>query len=95
MKTQITWERPLPDTILGEKIVVHTVYSSFDRAEIDKLQEECERRIGYALVGELSAVCERQTGEWKFAIDNFDYCPHCGARMTNKVKPWFERKESE
>ena len=55
MKTQITWERSLPDTILGEKIVVHTVYSSFDRAEIDKLQEECERRIGYALVGELSA----------------------------------------
>ena len=39
MKVLITWERLKPDTIGGDKLKVTTTYMSFDKDEIDKLEE--------------------------------------------------------
>ena len=46
MNTVITWRRLEPDTIDGEKIIVETVFSSFDKKEIDAIQREFENVYG-------------------------------------------------
>lgn len=46
MKTTITFERLMPTTADGELIKVTTLYSSFDKEEIDNLQKDLQKSIG-------------------------------------------------
>ena len=50
MKTQITYKRNNPCTMIGECLEVTITYSSFDKAEIDKMEEYYKQNIGYALI---------------------------------------------
>lgn len=54
MKVHTSFKRMEPDTISGESIVLTTVYSSFDSAEIDKLEEQFRKRIGSGIIGEVN-----------------------------------------
>ena len=60
MKSLITYERLLPDTISGERIRVISTYSSFNKAEIDKYEEWCKKYIHEGIVGEVAAVDEEE-----------------------------------
>ena len=52
MKMQINYKRHLPDTLLGEKLEVTYVYSSFDGREIDKLEEKLQAQIGAGIIAD-------------------------------------------
>lgn len=52
MKVFTTFKRLMPTTVDGEVIKVTTYYSSFDGAEIDKLQEDLRNTIGAGVVTE-------------------------------------------
>ena len=53
MKIQVKYKRHLPDTILGEKLEVTYVYSSFDGREVDAMEEQVRKAIGDGLIGEV------------------------------------------
>ena len=53
MKLQAKYKRHLPDTILGEKIEVTYIYSSFDGREIDAVEEQLKQTIGDGIIGEV------------------------------------------
>lgn len=53
MKTQITYERLNPDTTNGEAIKVTAIYSSFDKHEIDALEDVYVDKIGSGVVVEI------------------------------------------
>ena len=40
MKVTQTWKRNMPSTLGGESITLKTVYSSFDKQEIDDLEQK-------------------------------------------------------
>ena len=46
MKATTTFERLIPTTADGELIKVTTIYSSFDKEEIDNLQADLQKAIG-------------------------------------------------
>lgn len=50
MKAIITYERLLPTTADGELIKVTTLYSSFDKEEIDNLQADLQKSIGAGIM---------------------------------------------
>lgn len=50
MKTIITWHRGNADTVSGEQIEVKTLYTSFDKSEIDAIQQYCQKVYGDGLV---------------------------------------------
>ena len=52
MKVTTTFERLMPTTADGQIIKVTTYYSSWDKAEIDKLQEDLRNTIGAGVVTE-------------------------------------------
>lgn len=52
MKIVTTFERLMPTTAEGHIIKINTYYSSFDKAEIDKLQEDLRNTIGAGVVTE-------------------------------------------
>ena len=52
MKETVTWKRLDADTVNGHTLQVTTTYSSFDQAEIDKLQELIAKKVGQMLVVE-------------------------------------------
>lgn len=52
MKIATTYERLMPTTADGHIIKVTTYYSSFDKNEIDNLQEELHKTIGAGLISE-------------------------------------------
>ena len=58
MKLFTQYKRENPDTILGEKITVIQTYSSFDKDEIDKLEQDFKKHIGDGLVAELKGENE-------------------------------------
>ena len=39
MKVTQTWKRNNPSTLIGDSITLTTVYSSFDKSEIDNLEQ--------------------------------------------------------
>ena len=91
MNVQLTWNRLQPDTISGEKIIVKTIYSSFDKKEIDELQSKFEETYGSGVVGEVE---KQNYSKWinnmngTFECDNCGckhskskFCPDCGKRM--------------
>lgn len=45
MKVIQTWKRNLPSTLQGESITLTTVYSSFDKSEIDDLEQKMPKGI--------------------------------------------------
>ena len=53
MKLFTQYKRKNPDAILGDKITVIQTYSSFDKDEIDKLEQYFKQSIGDGLVAEL------------------------------------------
>ena len=53
MRIFTQYKRENPDTIHGEKITVIQTYSSFDKNEIDKLEQDFKKYIGDGLVAEL------------------------------------------
>lgn len=53
MKCIAQYKREEPDTILGEKIIITQIYSSFNKEEIDKVEQYCKENIGDGLVTEL------------------------------------------
>ena len=59
MKVTTTFRRLKPDTLNGDSVAVTTVYSSFNRSEIDSLEETLERTIGFCVVQEFGE--ERRT----------------------------------
>ena len=50
MKTQLTYKRLNPTTVSGDCLEVKIIYSSFDTAEIDKMEEYYKQNVGYALI---------------------------------------------
>ena len=52
MKVTITFERLMPTTADGHIIKVNTYYSSWDKAEIDKLQKDLQNTVGAGVVTE-------------------------------------------
>ena len=54
MKVATTFERLMPTTADGHIIKVTTYYSSFDKLEIDKLQEDLRKTIGAGVVTEFA-----------------------------------------
>ena len=52
MKVTTTFERLMPTTADGQIIKVTTYYSSWDKSEIDKLQEDLRNTIGSGVVTE-------------------------------------------
>ena len=52
MKVFTTFRRLMPTTVDGEIIKVTTYFSSFNGAEIDKLQEDLKNTIGAGVVTE-------------------------------------------
>lgn len=52
MKVATTFERLMPTTTDGHIIKVNTYFSSFDIAEIDKLQKDLQNTIGAGIVTE-------------------------------------------
>lgn len=52
MKVSTTFERLMPTTADGHVIKVTTYYLSWDKAEIDKLQEDLQNTIGAGIVTE-------------------------------------------
>lgn len=52
MKVFTTFKRLIPTTVEGEVIKVITYYSSLDKVEIDKLQEDLKNTIGAGVVEE-------------------------------------------
>ena len=63
MKKVIVYERLNPTTYDGEIIKVTTFFSSFDKTEIDKLEEKLENIIGTALVSEFILEDEDMRGD--------------------------------
>lgn len=53
MKKTVIYERLMPTTMDGHIIKVSTYFSSFDKSEIDKLQEQLKDIIGSGLVSEV------------------------------------------
>lgn len=51
MKSITTFERLMSTTADGELIKVTTIYSSFDKEEIDNLQKELQKTIGAGITG--------------------------------------------
>lgn len=49
MKVLVTWERLAPDTVGGDKLRVTTTYMSFDKDEIDKLQEKMDGATAFII----------------------------------------------
>ena len=52
MKVATTFERLMPTTVDGHIIKVTTYFSSYDKNEIDKLQEDLRNTIGAGVVSE-------------------------------------------
>ena len=50
MKCQVTYQRHKPDTINGEILVVTTIYSSCDKAEIDTMEQSLKNVIGSGVI---------------------------------------------
>ena len=53
MKISTTYERLMPTTADGHIIKVTQYYTSFNKDEIDKAQEELEKTIGAGIVSEV------------------------------------------
>lgn len=47
MKVTQSWRRNMPDTITGESITLVTTYSSFDKEEIDALEQNMPKGTLY------------------------------------------------
>ena len=56
MLANIRWRRLKPDTTNGEMIELTTTYSSFDKAEIDDLQEWFADKYGSGIVLDLQTL---------------------------------------
>lgn len=50
MKQHICWRRLERDTVVGDKILVTYTFSSFDTAEIDKMETWCKEFIKEGLI---------------------------------------------
>lgn len=59
MKLQVHYKRHDPDTILGEKLEVTYVYSSFDSREIDAVEDQMREKIGDGIIGEVEMPVRR------------------------------------
>ena len=60
MKITTTYRRLRPDTLNGDSVAVTTVYSSFDKSEIDSMEETFKRTIGTVVIQEFNG--ERENG---------------------------------
>lgn len=45
MKVTQSWKRNMPSSLGGESITLTTVYSSFDKVEIDELEKQMPKGI--------------------------------------------------
>ena len=54
-----------PDTIMGHKVVVTTVYSSFDAREIDIIEDSLRAQYGSGVVSEvdMAEIIDQTYGE--------------------------------
>lgn len=48
-------ERLKPSTISGEGVRISYTYTSFDKAEIDRLEEDAKSSLGYVTILEVKA----------------------------------------
>lgn len=53
MKISAHYVRKDPDTVMGHKVVVTTVYSSFDIREIDIIEDSLRAQYGGGVVSEV------------------------------------------
>ena len=58
MRMFTQYKRENPDTILGEKITIIQTYSSFNKDEIDELEQKCKENIGNGIVTETEGIKE-------------------------------------
>lgn len=63
MVAETTYKRMNPDTVNGNMIILQTVYSSFDRDEIDALEKTFKKNIGTGLITEYKYGEEEQEHE--------------------------------
>ena len=55
MQITITYERNKPTTSCGESLIVTTLYSSFNQAEIDDLEKTFDKAYKTGLIVEVNA----------------------------------------
>lgn len=53
MKMMIQYRRLKPDTLNGDMIQVTTTYSSYNASEIDAIEADLKKNIGFCLVQEI------------------------------------------
>lgn len=56
MRMFTQYKRENPDTILGEKITIIQTYSSFNKDEIDELEQKCKENIGNGIETEMEGI---------------------------------------
>lgn len=52
MRVYTTWRRLKSDTINGDGLMVTTIYTSYDKTEIDALEEKAKEQVGTGLIYE-------------------------------------------
>ena len=63
MKCFTSYERHNPNTVNGETIVVTQVYSSFDKKEMDVLENDLRLSIGDGVKMEFKYVAKEESAE--------------------------------
>lgn len=63
MKCFTSYERHNPNTVNGETIVVTQVYSSFDKKEMDALENDLRLSIGDGVKMEFKYVAKEESAE--------------------------------
>ena len=58
MKSLTTYTRHDPDTTSGHKLEVRILYTTFDKEEMDQLEENCRKVIGNGLNQNIKKVRE-------------------------------------
>lgn len=56
MKTYTYYEPMKPDTVTGYSVKVITIYSSFNKGEIDALSEQFKKNIGSGIISDYREV---------------------------------------
>lgn len=76
MKCFTSYERHNPNTVNGETIVVTQVYSSFDKKEIDVLENDLRLSIGDGVKMEFKYVAKEESAEMSGGGEDDDNINH-------------------
>ena len=60
MLETITYKRNMPDTVHGHSLTITKVYTSFDQAEIDTMEDWAKEMIGAGIVRVLDVPVRKE-----------------------------------